>query len=75
MKENTPEKVKITTEYITLGQLIKFVGLIDNGSLAKIFVNENKCFVNGEICNQRGKKLYPGFLISINGSLFFEITK
>ena len=75
MKEVTPEKVKITTEYITLGQLIKFVGLIDNGALAKIFITNNKCFVNGTICSQRGKKLYPGFLISINGSLFFEITK
>ena len=42
MKEVTPEKVKITTEYITLGQLIKFVGLIDNGALAKIFITNNK---------------------------------
>ena len=31
--------------------------------------------VNEKIEYQRGKKLYPGFLISINGSLFFEITK
>ena len=43
--------------------------------LGSIFIANNKCFVNGTICTQRGKKLYPGFLISINGSLFFEITK
>ena len=26
------KEIKITTEYITLGQFLKFVGIIDNGS-------------------------------------------
>lgn len=53
------KEVKICTEYITLGQLLKFVGIIDSGFLAKIYLSEHDIYVNGVLDNRRGKKLYP----------------
>lgn len=50
----------ISTEYITLGQLLKEVGIIDTGGMAKWFLAEHEVFVNGELENRRGRKLYPG---------------
>lgn len=64
------KKVKINTEYITLGQLLKFVGIIHNGAEAKNFVLENKITVNSEEENRRGRKLYPGYKVSVNGIEF-----
>lgn len=59
------KKVEITTEYITLGQLLKFVGIIRSGALAKEFLASNIIYVNGEEENRRGKKLYKGDIINI----------
>lgn len=60
------KEVKITTEYIKLGQLLKYVGIIDNGSLAKIYLAENEVIINGEKDDRRGRKLYPGDVIEIS---------
>lgn len=57
---------KISTEYITLGQFLKFTGIISNGAEAKHYLEEHKVLVNGELENRRGRKLYPGYIILIN---------
>ena len=36
------EKVNITTEYITLGQLLKFVNIASSGGEVKEILSENK---------------------------------
>ncbi len=72
--EEKYSKIKIKTEYITLGQMLKFADVIDSGSLAKVFIFDHTIIVNGENCKQRGKKLYPGYKISIDNQLFFEIV-
>lgn len=72
--EEKYSKIKIKTEYITLGQMLKFADVIDSGSLAKVFIFDHTIIVNGEDCKQRGKKLYPGYKISIDNQLFFEIV-
>ena len=59
------KEVKITTEYITLGQLLKFVGIIDSGFLAKLYLSDHKVLINGEEDNRRGRKLYPNDRIII----------
>ena len=59
------EKIKIQTEYIKLGQFLKFVGLIDNGGEEKEFLLNNGVLVNGEKEERRGRKLYPGDSITI----------
>ncbi len=60
-------KVKITTEYIKLDQLLKFAGAAAIGSEAKELIKSEKVLVNGEICTMRGKKIRPGDTIKVNG--------
>ena len=69
------QQIKISTDYITLGQLLKFSGIIDNGSEAKEFIFNNEILGDGEECKMRGKKLRGGEKIDINGSVFLEITR
>ena len=64
------KEVKISTEYITLGQFLKFVGIIDSGFVAKIYLSENFVVVNGEKENRRGRKLYPGYEILAENQKF-----
>ena len=58
--------VKIISEYITLGQFIKYVGIISNGAEAKIFLATNEAYVNDELDTRRGRKLYPNDVVRIN---------
>jgi len=68
------KRIGITSEYITLGQLLKFAGVISNGGEAKFFLEENQILINDAADNRRGRKLYPGDRILINGKLDFIIT-
>lgn len=60
------KKIEITTEYITLGQFLKFTGIIRNGSMAKEYLLTNKVIVNNEEEDRRGRKLYKGYKVIIN---------
>ena len=61
------EKVFIKSEFITLGQFVKFVNLVGSGSESKSFILEKDISVNGEIEKRRGRKLREKDIISING--------
>ena len=62
--------VKITTPYITLGQLLKLANLIGNGGEAKYFLGVEEVKVNGEVDQRRGRKLYPGDEILVKGETY-----
>ncbi|MGD9605168.1 MAG: S4 domain-containing protein YaaA [Bacilli bacterium] len=62
--------VKIDTEFITLGQFLKFVGIIDSGATAKTYLLSHFAVINGEKEQRRGKKLYPGMIFFINNEQF-----
>ncbi len=64
------EKIEISTDYITLGQLLKMANLINTGGEAKFFLKENKVYVNDEFDNRRGRKLKDNDLIDINHQKF-----
>ena len=53
MATNKFKQVVITSEFITLGQFLKFEGIIDQGNLAKDFIMSHECKVNDEITYQR----------------------
>ncbi len=59
--------IKLTSEYITLTQLLKIADYVSSGAEAKFMVKELNIKVNGELENRRGKKLYPGDVIIIEG--------
>ena len=60
------KEVKIDSEFITLGQFLKFVDLVSSGGEVRDFLAENKITVNSEIENRRGKKLFRNDLVCIN---------
>lgn len=57
--------VKINTDYITLGQLLKMTDWISSGGEAKAAVKSLKITVNQEAENRRGRKLYPDDIVTI----------
>lgn len=67
-------KVTITSEYITLGQMLKEAAIIDSGGMAKWFLSEHEIFVNGELENRRGKKLYDGDTVEITSIGSYQIV-
>ncbi|MFD2696028.1 S4 domain-containing protein YaaA [Sporolactobacillus shoreicorticis] len=67
-------KLKVGESFITLGQLLKFEGLIQTGGEAKHFLAETEIFVNDEPENRRGKKLREGDRIKIADSAEFIIS-
>lgn len=73
MNKTEKKTITIKTEYITLGQLLKFVDLIPSGAMSKEYIQEHAIFVNGEYCKMRGKKLYKGYEINIDNSYVFVI--
>ncbi|MEC5188261.1 S4 domain-containing protein YaaA [Geobacillus thermodenitrificans] len=69
------KKVTITTETITLGQLLKLVNLIETGGAAKWFLQEYNVFVNGEKEDRRGRKLKDGDRVEIERIGTFIVTQ
>ncbi|MEG1474289.1 MAG: S4 domain-containing protein YaaA [Longicatena sp.] len=63
-------EIKITSEYITLGQLLKITDFIQSGGEAKFAVKELSIKVNNEPENRRGRKLYFGDIILIEDKQF-----
>ena len=57
--------IKITTDYIELQMLLKLESIISSGGQAKYFLKENEVYVNNELENRRGRKLYPGDKIKV----------
>jgi ribosome-associated protein len=62
-----PTKIKVETEFIPLGQFLKLADVIQTGGMAKWFLSENSIFINGEQDQRRGRKLYPGDKVEVQG--------
>ncbi len=69
------EKIKIKSEYITLGQFIKFANISSSGGMVKAILQENKIYVNDILESRRGKKIYPGDKILIKSIGVYKIIK
>ena len=61
------EEISIRDEFIKLDSLLKFAGFAETGGMAKDLIQMGKVKVNGEVCTQRGKKLYPGDRAELQG--------
>ncbi len=59
-------KIQIRTEYIKLGDLLKFSGLAETGGEAKEMVQAGICDVDGEQCTMRGRKIRPGMSVLVH---------
>lgn len=67
------KKIKINTEYITLGQFLKIVDIASSGGEAKYLVKELEITVDDDPENRRGRKLYPGMQVKVNGYGLYQI--
>ena len=63
--------IHLREEFIKLGQALKAANLVENGVDAKVVIQNGEVTVNGEVDTRRGRKLYPGDIVSYNGE---EIT-
>ena len=69
MNKKTTE-IKITSEFITLGQFIKFVDIIHSGGEAKSYLKTANVTINGESDNRRGRKLRVNDVVKIEDKVF-----
>lgn len=61
------DTVMIHTPFIRLDAFLKFCGACETGGEAKLSVQQGYVKVNGAPCGQRGKKLVPGDVVTIDG--------
>ena len=69
VKRKQPERtaVVIGTEFIKLEAALKYANAVETGGMAKTDIQEGYVKVNGNACTMRGKKLYPGDVVSYRG--------
>ncbi|SKA97432.1 ribosome-associated protein [Caloramator quimbayensis] len=68
-------KIEIKTEFIKLDQFLKWAGIVESGSIAKLIIQNGDVKVNGEIVTQRGKKLFPNDIVLIKDVGTFQISR
>ncbi|HNV34131.1 MAG TPA: S4 domain-containing protein YaaA [Bacillota bacterium] len=61
------KQVYISTEYITLDQLLKWAGLVMTGGEGKLAIADGLVKVNGQTETRRGRKLREGDTVSFGG--------
>lgn len=73
VKKTNPKvsmEIPISTEFIKLESFLKFAGAAETGGDAKNRIQNGEVLVDGEVCTMRGKKLYPGVTVELDGSLY-----
>ncbi|MBR2310255.1 MAG: RNA-binding S4 domain-containing protein [Oscillospiraceae bacterium] len=68
------QNLTIHTEFIKLESAMKLANCVDTGGMAKAVIQDGFVSVNGEVCQMRGKKLYPGDKFTFGGETY-EISK
>ena len=63
----TIKYLKLKTLWIRLDQLLKFAGVAESGGQAKEMILGEEVQLNGELCLARGKKIFPGDVITLDG--------
>ena len=69
IKKNNAQPLIIHTEFIKLQDALKYANLVYSGGEAKQLILDGRVKVNGEVCQMRGKKLYPGDKFSFMGNV------
>lgn len=64
------EIIQIRPPYITLGQFLKFVSIIDEGYEAKNYLATHRVLINGEEDSRRGRKIYTSDIVEVQGRKF-----
>ncbi len=62
-------EINITTEFIRLDSFLKLANLVGSGGQAKMIIQDGLVKVNDEVCTMRGKKLYGGEIVDVDGEV------
>ncbi|MCL2106169.1 MAG: RNA-binding S4 domain-containing protein [Oscillospiraceae bacterium] len=63
-------EILVQTEFIRLDAFLKLANAVESGGMAKQIIQAGGVRVNREPCTQRGKKLYPGDVVSFAGERY-----
>lgn len=63
-------EIYIKDDAITIGQLLKKIGLIQTGGGAKFYLESNKVLINNKKPEGRNTKVKNGDLLIINSNIF-----
>ena len=63
------ETIGIQTAYIRLDAMLQLAAFVGTGGEAKLLIRDSLVSVNGEVCTMRGKKLYPGDVVTLDAEL------
>ncbi|MCT4594654.1 MAG: S4 domain-containing protein YaaA [Anaeromicrobium sp.] len=61
------EKIQINGEFIQLDKLLKLAAVVQTGGHAKFLITSGEVTVNGEVETRRGKKIYKGDKVQVEG--------
>lgn len=67
------KELKIKEDFIKLDSALKFASLVPTGGIAKMIILDGMVKVNGEVCLQRGKKLFKGDKAEFEGQGFVVV--
>jgi ribosome-associated protein len=65
--------VELTQDAVPLFKVLKFEGLVNSGSDAKLLIDEGQVSVNGQVETQRRKKIRDGDVIEL-GDEALQVT-
>ena len=68
-------EIRISTEYITLGQMLKIADLIDSGGEAKYYLANHEVLIDGLSDRRRGRKLRDSMVVEIEDVAYRVIQK
>ena len=60
-------QVPIRDESIRLGQLLKLAGVVPDGSMARMVVENGEVAVDGRVVMRRGTQIRPGMVVTYQG--------
>ncbi|HKV46126.1 MAG TPA: RNA-binding S4 domain-containing protein [bacterium] len=62
--------MKISTPTITLGEVLKWAGIVSTGGQAKLLIRGGRVLVNGAIERRRGRRLMSGDRVVVGGQAY-----
>lgn len=75
IKKYEEQNVEIETDFIRLDALLKFAAVVQTGGEAKMLISDEMVSVDGQVCTQRGKKVYPGQRITFDNKKITVVKK
>jgi ribosome-associated protein len=67
--------VRIRTESIALGALLKWAGVVGSGGEAKALIAARRVLVNGQVESRRGRRVAAGDVVAVQGGPTLELAR